>query len=164
MNRKEQLNLLCERMAPLLLRYFLRRVDQPADAADLLNDTLIIAWRKIHTVPDEPDQERAWMYTVAGNVLTNHRRSLRRRSKLTEALRSELSTADPFQTSESAADIAIALSRIPPIEAELVRLIHWEGLSASEAGRVLGIPESSARMRYAAAKHRLESTIAEVHK
>jgi RNA polymerase sigma-70 factor (ECF subfamily) len=149
-------------MAPLLLRYFLRRVDPPADAADLLNDCLLVAWRRIRTIPEDPDQERAWMYAVAANVLSNQRRSQRRRSNLTEALRSELGTVDPFGSSDLRVDISNALSQLAPVESELIRLIHWEGLSASEAGRVLGIPESSARMRYADAKRHLEETIVDV--
>ncbi len=111
-------------MAPLLLRYFLRRVDDAEDAADLLSETLIIAWRKVRSLPVETDQERAWLYTVAANVLSNHRRSKTRRSKLADALRAELKSPDAFEVSDMSLDVATALSKLPPPASELVRLIH----------------------------------------
>ena len=35
-----------------LLAYALRRVDQPADAADVIAETFLIAWRRGRQMPD----------------------------------------------------------------------------------------------------------------
>jgi len=146
-------------MAPEITRYFLRRIDVPADAADLLNETLIVAWKKQRTIPADPEGERAWLFTVASNVLLNHRRSSTRRTRLIAALRAELTVDVADDRSDVQADVAAALRELPPTEAEIVRLVHWEGLSQSEAGRVLGIPQSTARAKYATARNSLSRAL-----
>jgi len=39
--------------------------------------------------------------------------------------------------------------------AELVRLVHWDGLTITDAAEVLGIPASTAQGRYQRAKELL---------
>src|SRR5690606_2718003 len=46
--------------APDLLAYFERRT-QPADAADLLAEVMLTAWRRIRELPDEPERVRMWL-------------------------------------------------------------------------------------------------------
>ncbi|MBB2959045.1 sigma-70 family RNA polymerase sigma factor [Pseudoclavibacter helvolus] len=41
-----------------LLSYFGRRVSIPADAADLLSETFVVAWRRIDHMPSDPEQAR----------------------------------------------------------------------------------------------------------
>ena len=48
-----------------------------------------------------------------------------------------------------------AIDRLPSEQAELVRLIHWEGFTVVEAAGVLGISESTARGRYQRARANL---------
>lgn len=48
-----------------------------------------------------------------------------------------------------------AISRLDPDRAELVRLVHWDGLTLVEAAELLGIPASTARSRYAKGKEEL---------
>jgi len=45
---------------------------------------------------------------------------------------------------------------------ELVTLVHWEGLSIIDAGKVCGVSASTARSRYARARFLLRESLAEV--
>src|ERR1700680_2033682 len=50
----------------------------PSDLDDLVEETMIVVWRRIDSVP--VDAELPWMLGVARNVLRNARRSKNRRS------------------------------------------------------------------------------------
>ena len=56
-----------------VLGYVLRRTGNPDDAADVLADTFLTAWRRLEDLPPEP-AARLWLYGVARRVLANHRR------------------------------------------------------------------------------------------
>lgn len=47
-----------------VLSYLLRRMPERADAADVLADTFLVAWRRIGEVP-EGDAARPWLFGVA---------------------------------------------------------------------------------------------------
>src|ERR1700748_523134 len=72
-----------------ILGYVLRRTGHPDDAADVIGEVFLTAWRRLDDVPPG-DQAKLWLYGVARRVLANHRRGQRRRSALTERLRADL--------------------------------------------------------------------------
>jgi DNA-directed RNA polymerase specialized sigma24 family protein len=61
-----------------ILGYVLRRTDNPHDAADVIAETFLTAWRRLDAVPPG-DEARLWLYGVARRVLANYRRGERRR-------------------------------------------------------------------------------------
>lgn len=134
-----------------VLAYLVRRVDNREDAADLFGDAYLTAWRKRRQMPDEPEGARKWLFVIARNALLNHYRSSARRRGLTLALREELreSADDP---TEHTLDVRRAISSLDARQAELVRLVHWEGFSIVDSAEIIGIPSSTARSRYAAAR------------
>ena len=80
-----------------VLGYALRRTDRPEDAADVVAETFLVAWRRLGDVPEEP-RTRLWLYGVARRVLANQRRGERRRTSLGERLAADLATADDIDT------------------------------------------------------------------
>ena len=75
-----------ERNARDLLGYALRRSPDAEDAADVVAETFLIAWRRLGEVP-AGDETRLWLYGTARHVLANRDRGERRRDRLTERLR-----------------------------------------------------------------------------
>jgi RNA polymerase sigma-70 factor (ECF subfamily) len=75
--------------APEILGYALRRSGDPDDAADVVAEAFLIAWRRLGEVPPG-DEARLWLYGTARHVLPNQDRGARRRDRLTERLRDEL--------------------------------------------------------------------------
>jgi DNA-directed RNA polymerase specialized sigma24 family protein len=51
-----------------LLAYVLRRSRTAEDAADVLADTYLVAWRRLDAIPGG-DQARPWLVGVARNLL-----------------------------------------------------------------------------------------------
>lgn len=142
-----------------LLGYFERRVNQPADAADLFGETMLQAWRRAKDAPESEEAVRAWLYGIARNVLSNHRRSLGRRQNLTERLRNQLTEAAPDPAERTA--VQQAVDRLKPAQRELVMLIHWDGFNINEAAEIMGLNASTARSRYAKAREELRQALME---
>lgn len=145
--------------APALLGYFVHRVRNAEDAADLVSETLIAAWKSVRRMPRHPEQARMWLFGIARNVLRHHGRTMARRDALTMRLAGALAAA-PATDPDKALDIRAAVGALPPEHAELVRLVHWDGFTLEEAAIHLGIPASTARSRHARAKQLLREALA----
>jgi len=151
-----------EAVAPDLLRYFLRRVSSPEDAADLLAESFYVAWRRKSRLPINASEQRMWMFGIANNMLRNGKRAARRQAALAAELREALavSRGDIHDHETGVRDLVRdALATLPADQAELVRLIHWEGFTVIEAARILSVRESTARGRYQRARLTLRASL-----
>jgi RNA polymerase sigma-70 factor (ECF subfamily) len=142
-------------VAPDLLAYFERRVTNREDAADLLGETFLQAWTRKDSFPANAEGQRMWLFTIAGHVLANHRRSSGRRLALVDKLRSALLTVGPDPDIGDEAALRDAVRSMSPTRRELVMLIHWDGFTIAAAAELLGINPSTARSRYAGARAEL---------
>ncbi|UYN84042.1 MAG: sigma-70 family RNA polymerase sigma factor [Microcella sp.] len=146
-----------------VLRYFERRVAQPADAADCLSEVLLVLWRDRARVPDDPIEGRLWMFGIARTTLAAAGRRSGRRSAEVERLRAmlETSAADLHADNEGLAiDVRDAIARLPVAQREVVQLHHWEGLPLVDIAAVVGVSSSTVRSRYAAARAALTASLA----
>jgi RNA polymerase sigma-70 factor, ECF subfamily len=143
-----------------LLGYALRRVAAPEDAADVVAETMLVAWRRIGEVPDDSGA-RLWLYGVARRVLANHHRGLTRRDRLGERLRQHLVAAAPDIAESVTAVTAVrdALARLGEDDRELIGLTGWEGLTPQEAAAVLGLAPGTVRARLHRARARLRAEL-----
>jgi len=141
-----------------LLRYLHRRLPNPADAADTYGETLLTAWRLRSKMPVSKEEARMWLFTVARNVTLNSRRSLARRSAAVQRLTDELKILSGPIHSETS-EIQEAIASLPQEDAELVRLVYWEGMASHEAARVIGIMPSTARSRLSRARQILRESL-----
>jgi RNA polymerase sigma factor (sigma-70 family) len=151
----DRLTATLERESAGLLRHLERRLGHDA-AADALADVMLAAWRHVAKLPHEDEQARMWLYGIARNVVANSQRSDRRHSGLADRLRSALSTGGrTAQPADAGADVRDAIDRLSPAHAELVRLIHWDGFTITEASQIVGITASTGRTRYQRARTEL---------
>jgi RNA polymerase sigma-70 factor (ECF subfamily) len=140
-----------------LLAYALRRVDRAEDAADVVAETFLVAWRRLDRVPPG-DEARLWLYGVARRQLANQRRGHLRRSRLADRLRAELPAAVAAMRGPEdhrIAAVQTALTRLDEEDREILRLTSWEGLAPSEIATVLGVPGVTVRSRLHRARKRL---------
>ena len=144
-----------------LLAYAVRRVAQPSDAADVVADAFLVAWRRIDEAPTGADA-RPWMFGVARGCLSNYYRGQRRRSALADRLRQALTEAPPLEDA-SIEGIAIrqALARLSSSDRELVQLEAWESLSRAEIAVALGCSPAAVRVRLHRARARLRQALSE---
>jgi RNA polymerase sigma-70 factor (ECF subfamily) len=144
--------------SPDLLAYFERRVQPRQDAADVLSELMVQAWRRVDALPTDRERRRMWLFTIAHNVLFNHARTNRRRSALTQRIRQQLADETTPDHSEAIA-VRDLVNRLPEPQRELVMLVHWDGFNIREAAELLGLNPSTARNKYAAAREALERSL-----
>ncbi len=138
-----------------VLGYALRRIDSPEEAADVLAETFLVAWRRLEIVP-EGERSCLWLYGVARRILANHRRGEHRRTQLADRLREELSARLPLaEAPGEGSALAVAFRSLADDDRELLDLQGWEGLSAGEIAAVLGCSGNAARIRLHRARRRL---------
>ncbi|MGV8967783.1 MAG: RNA polymerase sigma factor [Cellulomonas sp.] len=151
---EERFAVLFNRTHQPLLAYAVRRVADPSDAADIVAETFLVAWRRLDEVPPD-EQARAWLFGVARRVLANYYRGERRRLALGERLRTSLREVVVPQPQVGATDVEHAMERLSPDDRELLRLVAWEELARDEIATVLQIPRATVRVRLHRARRRL---------
>ncbi len=143
-----------------ILAYALRRVGSPEDAADVVAETFLVAWRRLDEVPIDAGA-RLWLYAVTRRVIANLHRAERRRTRLgqrlAESMRVELAT-QPAPAGE-AAEVLRAMDGLGEDDRELLLLVSWEELSPGEAAKVLGVSSLAARSRLHRARRRLRALL-----
>jgi RNA polymerase sigma-70 factor (ECF subfamily) len=152
-----------------LLAYALRRVSRPEDAADVVADTFLVAWRRRSHLP-AGDEAKLWLYGVARNMLANQRRGERRRDRLGEALRERLAASEALRSVPDLAEevagqasVREALARLGDLDREVLMLTAWEELEPREIAEVLGINAAAVRTRLSRARARLRQLLGDDH-
>ena len=147
-----------------LLAYLLRRTGSTDDAADLLSEVYLVAWRRMRHVPAD-EGARLWLFGVARRLLANQRRRARTAADLAVALERSLvsheSQESSVQSGIAAGDVAAALRELAPADRELLMLSGWEGLTPAEIGIVVGRPAPLVRVRLHRARARLRAKLDE---
>jgi len=144
-----------------VLAYLLRRVDQPADAADCVAEVFLVVWRRLDEMPP-PADVRPWLFGVARHVLTNDRRRSDRARNLADRLRQELVAHPPVAVREPGAPVALvraALRSLSDDDRELLVLVGRDGLTPGEAAVSLGLTAGTVRVRLHRARRRLRAAL-----
>ncbi len=157
--RRERFETLYAEHHARVLSYVLRRTERTDDAADVVAETFLVAWRRLDDVPVE--EARLWLYGVARCVLSNHRRGERRRTQLAGQLRHDLAGRHSGSADEGEfAQLAAAFRSLSDGDREVLALEAWEQLDAGEIAAVLGCSRNAARIRLHRARRRLRAAIA----
>ena len=156
-----------ERFVELYRRYgrqlhaYCRRRTSLSQAADAVSETFLVAWRKLDEVP-AGESALPWLYGVAYRVLSHQWRHSSRSRRLLDRLGglAEAGVMSPdviVMNDEEHRWILRALSRLRPIDQEVLRLTLWEELSYADVAVVLGIEPDAVKQRaYRARRHLAE--------
>jgi RNA polymerase sigma-70 factor (ECF subfamily) len=130
--------------------FFTRRVP-PDTVDDAVADTFLTVWRCLGEVP-AGEAALVWLYGVANRVIGHQRRTLARRGRLHERLRTvafhpAASADDAVVDGVESRRILAALARLGDTDADVLRLVTWEELPVASAAAVLGITPQTARQR-----------------
>ena len=144
-----------------VLSYCARRATR-ADAWDAASEVFLVAWRRIDDIPSEAGV-RAWLFGIAYKVLSNQRRSARRRlfEKASAETMSRQLADEPVVANPVDDGLIEALSRLKAADREILQLTLWEELSREEIAEALGISTEVVHKRYSRAKRRLRDELAE---
>lgn len=151
-SRRDRFEWVAPSLMEPLRRYLARRTDH-ATADDVLANTLLVCWRRVEDLPDDP---LPWAYGVARLCLRNAERSARRQRRVAARVAAvdppAERSADPVEPDD---ELIAALAALRPEDAELLRLWAWEQLSPAEIASVLEITPNAASIRLHRARGKL---------
>jgi RNA polymerase sigma-70 factor (ECF subfamily) len=135
--------------AGVLLGYVRRLLGGDASRAeDVVQETLLRAWQHPEAVA-EGSSVRAWLLTVARNlVIDGERRRRARPNEVELGVAGEGSVEEPAYDRVLAAwEVADALSAISVEHRAVIVELYYHDRSVAETARVLGIPEGTVKSR-----------------
>lgn len=146
------------------------RLKSPTEeiAQDLTSETFLKTWKKLQNSAQWPDNERAYLYSVASNCVSDYYRAGKH-----EVLVGDDQIIDYFdqriadipeigENIDKMQNIGIiynALKKIPEFSANLIILKHIEDLSHSEIGEVIGKSEGAVRTALSRAMEELRNQL-----
>ena len=161
--RKDSFRDLVEPEIEVLLRVALSVVSNRSDAEDLVQETLLRAYRAIERFDGR--HPRAWLLTILRNTNANlHRRRRPGPVGDWELLRSARpafgspeapSAEDSFIDHELSADLEAAVGALDPRFRAALVLVDVHDLSYAEAAAVLGVPVGTVMSRLSRARDRV---------
>jgi RNA polymerase sigma-70 factor (ECF subfamily) len=141
--------------------YFVSRTAEAEVAQDLLQETFLRVWRhraRLHERTDE--QQRAWLFAIAHNLLTDYYRHRATRSAAEDefaqvALASEASRTEMeerLEERELVALLDLAIKRLPEDLRTVLALSVLAEMSSTEISTALGKPAGTIRYQLARAR------------
>jgi RNA polymerase sigma factor (sigma-70 family) len=156
-----------QQMSPQVLRFFVRRTDDPHRAVDLTAETFARAFehrREFRGASDE--QAAAWLWRIARNELAGYRRSRAVELAAVQRLGLERALSDEellqierlSATEELREQIQHALEVLPDEQQEVIRLRFIDELSYDEMAQKLGVSNDVVRTRTSRALRALRAS------
>jgi RNA polymerase sigma-70 factor (ECF subfamily) len=151
--------------AAALWRYAVRLTGDQARAEDVVQETLLRAWQHPEVTADSERSARAWLFTVARNMIIDERRGAR--------FRNEFGTPDPERTHDRAGpdevDSALdrlllsgALAQLSPEHRAVIRRSYYQGWTTAQIAADLDIAEGTVKSRLHYAVRALRLTLQEM--
>jgi RNA polymerase sigma factor (sigma-70 family) len=151
-----------DRYAAPLYKYCRTLLNDPADAADAVQDAFVIAASRLDGLRD-PNRLRAWLYAVARNEALRILRSHKGKSALDEAPEVTDDSVEVGHDAERAdlrALLEDASSGLNPGEREVIELQLRQGLDPGEVATVLGVSRNHAHTVLSRAREQLGTCLA----
>jgi len=140
--------LLVEQCRTDLYRFLLRRSGNPDLAEEVLQESLVRAYRSLERLPAW-SMARPWLFGIARHVLLDELRRQKVRSG--PALEDSLA-ADPAESPEQRLEaskwthhLRSEVEQLDPPKPEIIDLFYGGGLGVAEIGRLLNMPEATVK-------------------
>jgi RNA polymerase sigma-70 factor (ECF subfamily) len=157
------MRVLFDEHAAALWRYAMRLTGDRARAEDVVQETLLKAWQHPEAVDDKERSARAWLFTVARNMIIDERRSAR--------WRNEVGTLDsaPEDTGPNEVDSALdrlligdAIAQLSTDHRAVIKRSYYLGWSTAQIAADLDIAEGTVKSRLHYAVRALRLTLQEM--
>lgn len=146
-----------------LLGYVLRLTHGDRHRAeDVVQETLLRAWRHPEALRPDRGSVRPWLCTVARNLVVDGQRARRARpQEVGEEAFAVLPGDDEIEDVLVAWEVADAVATLRPEHRAVLLETYYRGRSVAEAAEVLGIPEGTVKSRTYYALRALRLTLQE---
>jgi RNA polymerase sigma-70 factor (ECF subfamily) len=151
--------------AGALWRYAMRLTGDASRAEDVVQETLLRAWQHPEVIGDTERPARAWLFTVARNMIIDERRSPKFRNvvgSLDEAGAPEQAAPDEVDSALDRLLIADAMAQMSPEHRAVVERSYYRGWSTAQIAADLDIAEGTVKSRLHYAVRALRLTLQEM--
>ena len=155
------LRIAIDRHAAYIYRLALPIVHDRASAEDVVQETMIRAWR-FAPIDADGNVPRAWLARVAHNIsigILRKRREELYGSDTVPDRETLLTPARAFEGREAIAELRTALSTLDDSDRALIVLRELEGMSYDEIATTLGLPLSTVKTRLFRARQQLKRSL-----
>ncbi|MCO8271655.1 RNA polymerase sigma factor [Actinoplanes sp. TRM 88003] len=140
-----------------LVRFVVRRGHPVDQAEDVVAEAFVVAWQRLADLPGAHGEARAWLFGITRRLLlAKHRTENRGRLQIA----GPVAMAGHDDLVATSVDLASAWTRLGPAHQEALSLSVWEGLSAAQAAKVLGVSPVAFRIRLSRARRLLKQHLA----
>lgn len=150
-----------DQYADAIFRYCFYRVYDRELARDLMQEVFARAWKRI-VDGERIDNVKAFLYTVARNIVIDHSRRKKALS-LDELMEQGFDAGDDIRHSvANAADVSIVLGALDQFDdttRDLITLRYIEGWRVKDIAQSLGISQTSASVRLHRAMNMLKKQL-----
>ena len=144
------MRVLYDEHAAALWRYAVRLTGDQARAEDVVQETLLRAWQHPEVTADAERSARAWLFTVARNLVIDEKRSARSRNESsTPDLERVGDRAGPDEV-DSALDrllLGEALSQLSAEHRAVLKRSYYQGWTTAQIAADLQIAEGTVKSR-----------------
>jgi RNA polymerase sigma-70 factor (ECF subfamily) len=136
--------------AAVLWRYAMRLTGDPHRAEDVVQETLLRAWRHPEVAADKERSARAWLFAVARNMIIDERRSPRfRRERGADDADGEADRAGRDEVSAALDRLVLgdALAQLSEEHRAVIRRSYYLGWTTAQIAADLRIPEGTVKSR-----------------
>jgi RNA polymerase sigma-70 factor (ECF subfamily) len=146
--------------------YFTGRTGSSQQAADLMQEVFLRAWRRLDELTSLPeDRQRAWIFTVARNLSVDAHRHERTRVGAEQVLaREPVRPQQPASTAVIAAErvavVGEAIRCLPEVQRVTLTMAAAGGMTSAEVADALGVPAGTVRYRLSLARRTVAEALA----
>ena len=149
----ETISRIVETYSPMLLRLACTRLDDPADAEDIVQEVFL----KLLTARPlfrDSEHEKAWLIRTTLHRASDLRRSAARRNV-------PLEEAAQAAAPQAGSELLTAVRALPEPYSAVIHLYYYEGYSIKEIAKLLGVPAPTVGTRLARGRERLRRLLKE---
>ncbi len=144
-----------------LLGYVTRITGDPQRAEDVVQETLLRAWRKAGSLEGNASSLRSWLFSVAHNLAIDELRARAARREEADPELADVVVVGQLDRALEAAQITEALRTLSREHREALVETYFRGRSVAEAAVQLGVPAGTVKSRTYYALRALRATLEE---
>jgi len=159
---KKAFELLFNHFSPKIRAFGLQRFGQEAQALELVQETMLLVWRKASLFNADKGKASTWIYTVMRNLCFDmlRKKQTQKEDTLSDHLWSFLE--EPQSADDDhlfSRNLLAQIASLPVQQKQIVEALYIKELSQQEVARLLNIPLGTVKSRLRLALGKLKATL-----